>query len=274
MGISIGARPMGITAGADGNLWFTEYDGNRIGRITPSGVVTEFSMGISVGARPTGITAGTDGNAWFTESNGNRIGRITPSGVVTEFGTASIRPSRTPRASRWGPMATCGSRNSVCSVSVAPGLPSIMLVRSAALRRAGRSPNSAGASVAALMASPSAPTATCGSPKRMATARSGGSPQPARSRSSVDGSTVDHTGIAAGPDGNLSFTEYRQRIGRSPGRLSPNSAPASPPVPARAITAGPDGNLWFTEEMATGSDGSPRPASLPSSPSESPPVQP
>jgi len=27
--------PWAITAGPDGNLWFTEYDGNKIGRITP-----------------------------------------------------------------------------------------------------------------------------------------------------------------------------------------------------------------------------------------------
>src|SRR5439155_25862858 len=31
-----------IAAGPDGNLWFTEPAPNRIGRITPAGVVTEF----------------------------------------------------------------------------------------------------------------------------------------------------------------------------------------------------------------------------------------
>ena len=46
IGISPNADPFGITAGPDGNLWFTESAG-RIGRITPSGVVTEFSAGIS-----------------------------------------------------------------------------------------------------------------------------------------------------------------------------------------------------------------------------------
>jgi eukaryotic-like serine/threonine-protein kinase len=30
------SSPSGITAGPDGNLWFTEYDGNKIGRITSS----------------------------------------------------------------------------------------------------------------------------------------------------------------------------------------------------------------------------------------------
>ena len=92
-----GAGPLGITAGPDGNLWFTEIFGNRIGRITPLGVVTEFSAGITAGAEPRGITAGPDGNLWFTEYSGNRIGRITPLGVVTEFSagiTAGAAPFR------------------------------------------------------------------------------------------------------------------------------------------------------------------------------------
>jgi DNA-binding beta-propeller fold protein YncE len=82
-GITAGSYPFGITAGPDGNLWFTEEIGNRIGRITPLGVVTQFS--ITAGAGPAGITAGPDGNLWFTEVGGNRIGRITPLGAVTEF---------------------------------------------------------------------------------------------------------------------------------------------------------------------------------------------
>src|SRR5947209_12671111 len=38
--ISPGSSPEGIAAGPDGNMWFTEYDGDRVGRITPSGAVT------------------------------------------------------------------------------------------------------------------------------------------------------------------------------------------------------------------------------------------
>src|SRR4030095_2967009 len=79
-GITAGATPQGITGGPDGNVWFTEFFGNRIGRITPPGVVTEFSVGISNGAGPRGITLGPDGNLWFTEFNGNRIRQIAPGG--------------------------------------------------------------------------------------------------------------------------------------------------------------------------------------------------
>src|SRR5476649_579595 len=80
-GITAGAFPLGITAGPDGNLWFTEQNGNRIGRITPAGVVTEFSAGITPSALPGGIAAGPDGSLWFTETSGSRIARITPLGV-------------------------------------------------------------------------------------------------------------------------------------------------------------------------------------------------
>ena len=37
--------PSAIAAGPDGNLWFTEPRSQLIGRITPAGVVTEFSIG-------------------------------------------------------------------------------------------------------------------------------------------------------------------------------------------------------------------------------------
>ena len=61
------AVPYGIAAGPDGNLWFTEYDGDRIGRITPAGVVTEFSAGITRTATDRDH-GGPDGNLWFTEA--------------------------------------------------------------------------------------------------------------------------------------------------------------------------------------------------------------
>jgi hypothetical protein len=73
-----------ITAGPDGNLWFTESLLEKIGRITPGGTITEFRLptpGSQLGA----ITAGPDGNLWFTESSGDKIGRITPGGSISEF---------------------------------------------------------------------------------------------------------------------------------------------------------------------------------------------
>ena len=63
-----------IVAGPDGNLWFTENIGNKIGRITPDGKITEYAIPTSQGD-PDRIAVGPDNNVWFTE-NGGKIGRI------------------------------------------------------------------------------------------------------------------------------------------------------------------------------------------------------
>jgi streptogramin lyase len=82
--------PHDIAVGPDGNLWFTEGTG-AIGRITPAGVLTEFTFGLSTGATPSGIAAGPDGNLWFTDnSSPGRIGRITPAGVIAEWPTTTV----------------------------------------------------------------------------------------------------------------------------------------------------------------------------------------
>src|SRR5439155_11966802 len=63
-----GSDPINIAAGPDGNLWFTETNVNKIGR----------------------ITTGPDGNLWYTTGFTGTIGRITPSGVATEFTLAAF----------------------------------------------------------------------------------------------------------------------------------------------------------------------------------------
>ena len=80
------AQPWGITTGPDGALWFTEAScirepgsrcivGNKIGRITTTGLVTEFTIP-SDGSGPHSITTGPDGALWFTEYYGSRVGRL------------------------------------------------------------------------------------------------------------------------------------------------------------------------------------------------------
>ena len=84
-----GSDPLVITAGPDSNLWFTEYKGNKIGRITTAGVITEFPIP-TAGSDPRGITAGPDGNLWFTEFSGNNIGRFVQQAQNTETWTGSL----------------------------------------------------------------------------------------------------------------------------------------------------------------------------------------
>jgi virginiamycin B lyase len=78
-----GSQPEGIAAGSDGNVWFTEIQGNKIGRITTTGIITEFSVPTPM-ALPWVIVSRPDGTLWFTENPG-KIGKITSAGLITEF---------------------------------------------------------------------------------------------------------------------------------------------------------------------------------------------
>lgn len=77
------SAPTAMAAGPDGNIWFTEGAASKIGRITPSGQLAQFTLPPE--RKPSGIAAGSDGNLWFTERTINEIGRITPAGQITEF---------------------------------------------------------------------------------------------------------------------------------------------------------------------------------------------
>jgi streptogramin lyase len=83
--IPLPIEPAQITTGPDGNLWWTNlYALRQIGRITTSGVATQFNLPNSA-SLPTGIVAGPDGNLWFTDLATNAIGRITTNGQVAEY---------------------------------------------------------------------------------------------------------------------------------------------------------------------------------------------
>ena len=79
-------NPKAITPASDGNLWFTEshvnppqIENHHIGRITPSGAVTEFL--VCQFCFPNDIVQGADGILYFTKSD-PALGRITTAGQV------------------------------------------------------------------------------------------------------------------------------------------------------------------------------------------------
>jgi hypothetical protein len=98
-----GASPAGIVTGSDHNLWITEPGRNKIARMTPAGVVTEFSVP-TANAQPDRITYGYDTAQYFTETNAGKIGRVTTTGSVTEYAipTAASKPTG---------IAPCSSQN-------------------------------------------------------------------------------------------------------------------------------------------------------------------
>jgi streptogramin lyase len=83
------STPGSLTAGPDGNLWFTASavgynNGMEIVCMTPAGAMYHFLVPGVTGMMK-GITTGPDGNLWFTDFYGNHIGRMTLGGAVTLF---------------------------------------------------------------------------------------------------------------------------------------------------------------------------------------------
>ena len=88
--------PNGIAVDATGTVYVTEYDGHRVRRITPAGVVTTLAGSGTAGfADGTGTAAGFNnphdvavdgtGNVFVADRENHRIRRITPTGVVTTY---------------------------------------------------------------------------------------------------------------------------------------------------------------------------------------------
>lgn len=106
--IPSGRIALHLTLGPDGNVWFTESAYNRLGMITPSGTITEYS--ISTWGQPTyfnDITAGPDGNLWFTIGStgtyNNGIGKITPLGTPTVYSLPAPAYNAYPQSITTGP---------------------------------------------------------------------------------------------------------------------------------------------------------------------------
>jgi streptogramin lyase len=232
--------PQGITAGPDGNLWFTETAANQIGRITPEGDVTEFPLPTpSVGGGPLEITAGPDGNLWFTRSTqvgSNTIDRITTAGAITEF---ALPPGRRPSGITAGPDGnlwfTESGGGKIGRITPAGAITEFPL--------------------------PTANTdpvgITAGPDGNLWFTELGGSkigritPAGVLTEFALPTSERGPAGITAGPDGNLWFTVGSvgdQKVGRITPAGDATEFPVNGAFPS-GITLGPDQALWFIESL-------------------------
>ncbi len=76
-----GSKPVGVTPGPDGNLWFTDSGTEKVGKITTRGALVEYHAC----AGPQGITTGPDGNLWFVghAEGGSSVCHLTTMGTLT-----------------------------------------------------------------------------------------------------------------------------------------------------------------------------------------------
>ncbi len=89
-GFKAGADVCSVTAGPDGNVWFGDCGTTKaVGKITPSGTVTEFSVAGGVGSNmPFSIVSG-GGKLWFPAENAadEHLGSVTAGGEVSYYKT-------------------------------------------------------------------------------------------------------------------------------------------------------------------------------------------
>jgi virginiamycin B lyase len=265
-----------ITKGSNGNLFFTEAAANKIGEITPAGVVTEFGVP-TPNAQPTAIAAGPDGNLYFTEAGFNRavefqIGRITPAGAVTEIGlgfsvfavggitagpdgnvyftVGDNNGEEVGRLTAAGKVSFLSLPGGVDPGAITTGPDGNLWVTGPDDSQIFRVTTS---DVATAFAVP-------GGVGRGITSGADGNiwftgttfigritPKGAITEFALPTKDSNPGAITAGPDGNLYFA------GSSPGagigRITTNGVITEIAVPASGgITSGPDGNLWLTED--------------------------
>ena len=101
------SSPADLAFDSQGNLWFTELNANRIGKLVPSEAKSLTSQGITEyelphpNSKPHYLTVAKNGMIWFTEGS-NRIGSLDPqTGAIKEYDIPS--PHSEPHQIAEGP---------------------------------------------------------------------------------------------------------------------------------------------------------------------------
>jgi virginiamycin B lyase len=239
-----GSAPLGIIAGPDGALWFSEATASQIGRVTTKGKFKEYPTPTS-GASPAVLTLTTDPNfpIWFTENAADNLALMTLDGSITEVPIPKPRGAR-PNGIAAGP----------------PGNEAIWFTNYQAGNSIG-SINSQGKFSNFSLLGPNANPAVIVSGPDQAlwfTEQT----HDRIGRISIKGAISEYVirgsrnskpyGIALGPDQALWFTlSASNKIGRiaTNGRITLYLVPTPQSAPTW-IAAGPDNALWFTESAA------------------------
>jgi sugar lactone lactonase YvrE len=96
--------PFGVAYDLAGNLYVGEFNGHRVRKVSPSGVITAFAgTGVQSstgdGGPATSATIDTPwslatdfaGNVYIADSNANKIRKVSPSGIITTFAGTGVQ---------------------------------------------------------------------------------------------------------------------------------------------------------------------------------------
>jgi virginiamycin B lyase len=119
--------PYDVAVDANGIVWFTEFQANRIGRIDPNNpAVTE----IVTPGNPRELAVATDGSVWFTERFDNAVGRFDPStSALTMFPLTGGGPegiAASPDGSVWFAQSVAGN---IARITAAGGITEVKPVK-------------------------------------------------------------------------------------------------------------------------------------------------
>ncbi len=224
----------GITAGSEGDLWYTDYQTSKIGKITPTGSITEYAL--PAGSDPDNIAQGPEGDLWYTDYGSGKIGKITPTGSITEYalpsGSDPVGITAGPDGNLW--YADRGSHK-VGKITPSGAIVEYLLP--------GGDPNNITEGSEGDLWYTEYETSDVG---KITT--SGAVTEYPLSE------TSEAHGIIEGPGGDLWFTgSSAGGLSSWIGRMTPSGVLSEYPVPGeyarlRDLTDGPEGDLWFTEE--------------------------
>jgi streptogramin lyase len=235
------SQPQCIVLGSDGNLWFTETAASKIGKITPDGLISEYTIHSNSGGQILDVRClapGPDGNLWFTTSGatGGRIGKMTTSGVITNY--PHVFPGQLyaitagPDGALWFTETTPSFDNTIGRITTNGDHTEYPLPDSGVLIAASGITSGPDGNVWFTQAG----------------ANEIGS-------ITTDGATITGyptpgflpAGITTGPDGDLWFTEGGRAIGIGQMTTAGDvTLYVIPSLPSNIVT-GPDGALWITE---------------------------
>jgi virginiamycin B lyase len=279
--VTAGDTPNGITAGLDGNVWFTAFTSNSINRIDPSGHIDQFVIP-TANCEPTSIAAGADGTIWFTEFRANKIGRFTPGpNTFAEFPlpASNSQPEYITSAADGFLWFTELAGNKIATIHLDGSIVEFGLSASAGPE--GIAPSNGAyyvwftemntGSIGKVDSSGDVVEipATTGKPSRITQGPDGKLWYVISDTNQIG--RIDHSGniealfsvsastggifdLVAGSDGNMWFTEG---FGKNIGRITTSGVVTEFPVSTSEnaavgyLTSGPDGNLWYAE-MNTG----------------------
>lgn len=241
-GITPAAGLTGITNGPDGNFWFTEFNTSRVGRLTPAGTITEFTL--VAGRGPVNIALGADNNLYFTENSGDRIGRINPLAGSDAAIQASIAEFAVPGAGSNPNGITAGPDGALWFTQSGSDeigrLTTAGVITEFAVPGVGSAPSGIAANSDGALWFTQAGSGQIGRITTAGVITEFNIPVPANGVS-------DPEGITAGPNGALFFADFgRDQIGRitADGTITQFSLPVG--RGPHQIVASADGDLYFT----------------------------